>query len=125
MSFFVYSSGNALLYFIVYVDDLIIIGNDPSLVDTTIRQLDSKFSTKDLGVLYFFCGVEALATPTGLLLYKQKYVMDLLNKHNVLDFKLVSTLLVVGTSLTIHDGTTPINATMYHQTGVSTTWSFA
>ena len=67
LSFLVYVRGNALLYFLVYVDDLIITGSDPSLVNTIIRQLDSKFSTKDLGVLSFFCGVEVLTTPVGLL----------------------------------------------------------
>ena len=57
-----------LLYFLVYVDDLIVTGSDPSLVDNIIGQLDSKFSTKDLGVLSFFYGVEVLATSMGLLL---------------------------------------------------------
>ena len=57
-SLFVYFCGNALLYFLVYVDDLIITGSDLSPVDTIIRQLDSKFSTKDLGVLSYFYGVE-------------------------------------------------------------------
>ena len=61
-SLFVYSRGNALLYFLDYVDDLIIAGSDPSLVDTIIWQLDSKFSTKDLGILSYFCGVEVLPT---------------------------------------------------------------
>ena len=110
-----YSCGNALLYFLVYVDDLIITGSDPSLVDTIIRKLDSKFSTKYLGVLSFFCGVEVLTTPVGLLLSQQKYVIDLLRKHNMLGSKPVSTLLVVDTSLTTKDGTTPVNATMYCQ----------
>ena len=36
-SLFVYSHGNVLLYFLVYVDDLIIIGSDPSLVYTIIQ----------------------------------------------------------------------------------------
>ena len=35
-SLFVHSRSNALLYFLVYVDDLIITGSDPSLVDTII-----------------------------------------------------------------------------------------
>ena len=95
---FVYSSGNALLYFMVYVDDLIITCNDLSLVDTIILQLNSKSSIKDLKVLSFFCGVEALATPMVLLLSQQKYVIDFLSKHNMLDFKPVSTSLAVGTS---------------------------
>ena len=92
------------IYFLVYVEDLTITGNDPSLLDNIIRQLDSKLSIKDLGVLSFFCGVEVLATSTGLLLSQQKYVIDLLSKHNTLDSKPVSTLLVVDTSLTAIDG---------------------
>ena len=61
-SLFVYSHSNVLLYFLVYVDDLIIARSDPSPVDNIIRHLDSKFSTKDLGVLSFFYGVKVLAT---------------------------------------------------------------
>ena len=113
LSLFVYSHGNALLYFLVYVDDLIITGS--SLVDNIIQQLDSKFSTNDLGVLSYFCGVEVLPTSTGLLLSLQKYVIDLLSKHNMLDSKPVCTSLAMGTSLTATDGAAPIKATMYLQ----------
>ena len=94
-----------LLYFLVYVDDLIIIGSDPCPVSNIIL-------LKDLRVLSFFYGVEVLATSMGLLLSQQKYVIDLLGKYNMLDSKPVSTLFVVGTSLTAKDGTTPVNATM-------------
>ena len=66
-------------------------------------------------MLFLFCRVEALAIPMGLLLFQQKYVINLLNKHNMLDSKPVSTPLVVGTSLTTLDGTVSVNATMYHQ----------
>ena len=114
-SLIVYSRGNALLYFLVYIDDLIITGSDPSLVNNIVRQLDSKFPTKDLGVLFFFCGVEVLVTSKKLILSQQKYVIDLLSKHNMLDFKPISTLLAVGTFLTAIDGSASINATMYCQ----------
>ena len=114
-SLFVYSRGNVLLNFLVYVDDFIIIGRDPTLVDNIICQLNSKFSIKDLRVLSFFCGVKVLATSTGLLLAQQKYVIDLLSKHYMLDSKPVSTPLVVGTSLTATDGTVSVNATMFCQ----------
>ena len=67
-SLFVYSRGNAVLYFLVYVDDLIITKSDPSLVNTIIRQLDYKFSIKDLEALSYLYGVEVLATSTGFLL---------------------------------------------------------
>ena len=48
----------------------------------------------------------------GLLLSQQKYVIDLLSKHNMIDSKPVSTPLAVGTSLTAKDGTAPVNVTM-------------
>ena len=115
LSLFVYSRGIVRLYFLVYVDDLIMKSSDPSLVDTIILQLDSKFSTKDLRVLSFFCGVKVLATPTGLLLSQQKYFIDLLRKHNMLGSKSVSTPLVVSTSMTTKYGTVSINATIYRQ----------
>ena len=83
-SLFVYSYGTTLIYFLVYVDDLIITSSDPSLVDTIIRQLDTKLSTKDLGPLSYICGVEVLATSSNLLLSQQKYIIDLLSKHNML-----------------------------------------
>ena len=114
-SIFVYSPGTALIYFLVYVDDLIITSSDPSFVDTIIRQLNSTFSTKDLGPLSYFCGVVVLATFSGLLLSQQKYVIDLLSKHNMLGSKLFSTLLALGTSLTANDGTVLVNATVYRQ----------
>ena len=103
-SLFIYSHDDALICFLVCVNDLIITGSDASLVDTIVRCLDSKFSTKDLGALSFFCGVEVRTTSTGLLLTQQKYVIDLLSKHNMLDSKPVSTPLAVGTSLSAHDG---------------------
>ena len=92
---------------------MIITGSDPSLVDTIILQLDSKFSTKDLRPLSYFYGVEVLATSLGLLLSQQKYVIDISSKHNMLGSKPVSTPLAVGTSLTASDGTASVNATMY------------
>ena len=51
----------------------------------------------------------------GLLLSQQKYVIDLLSKHNMLDFKPVSTPLVVSTSLIATYGSAPINAIMYRR----------
>ena len=114
-SLFVYSRSITVFYFLVYVDDLIIKGNDLTLFNTIIRQLDSKFSTKDLGVLSFFCGVKVLATLIGFLLSQKKYIIDLLIQHNMLDSKPVFSPLAVGTSLTAHDGNALVNATTNSQ----------
>ena len=99
----------------MYVNDLIITSSDLSLVDIIIQQLYSKFSTKDLGPLSYFYGVEVLTTSSNLILSQQKYVIYLLRKHNMFNSKPVSTPLFVGTSLTANDGTVSVNPTMYHR----------
>ena len=99
----------------MYFNDLIITCNDDSVVTHIITRLDSTFSTKDLGTLSFFCGFEVIRDTKGLFLTQQKYVVNLFTKHNMLNLNPVSTSLVVGTSLTIHDGVSLVNATMYLQ----------
>ena len=66
-------------------------------------------------MLFFFCGVEVLATLASFLLSQKKYIIDLLSQHNMLDSKPVFSLLAIGTSLTAHDVNALVNATMYHQ----------
>ncbi|KAG6470096.1 hypothetical protein ZIOFF_071150 [Zingiber officinale] len=63
-----------LIYFLVYVDDLIITGSDASSVDIIVCKLHAKFEIKDLGALSLFGGVEVRPTSNGLLLSQQKYV---------------------------------------------------
>lgn len=80
----------------VYLDDLIITGNDDKLIQDFIDQFSAKFSLKELGELNFFLGVKVLPTPTGLFLSQRKYVLDLLEKfkmENQIHIQLQSQLL--------------------------------
>ena len=114
-SLFILSRPSSIIYFLVYVDDLIITSNNSQAVDQIIQQLSSTFSVKDLGMLSFFCGVEVCPTTDGLVLSQHKFVVDLLQKHHMVDSKPVFMPLPTGTSLTLHDGALPLNATMYRQ----------
>ncbi|KAG6536764.1 hypothetical protein ZIOFF_001833 [Zingiber officinale] len=67
------------------------LGSDVSSVDVIVCKLHAKFVIKDFGALSLFCGVEVHPTSNGLLLSQQKYVIDLLSKHHMLDSKPVST----------------------------------
>jgi hypothetical protein len=53
-SLFIYSQGSIISYFLVYVDDLVITGNNSTFVASIIKQLGAKFSLKDMGLLQFF-----------------------------------------------------------------------
>lgn len=90
-SLFVLKRGSTLLYLLVYVDDIILTGNDPAIIRTFISLLNNEFATKDLGTLSYFLGLEALYTDDGLFLTQAKYAHDILTHAGLLDAKPTTT----------------------------------
>lgn len=112
-SLFIYQHDGILAYFLVYVDDLIITGNDSSFLSGFIAAISRRFSVKDLGDLHYFLGVEVISTPKGLFLSQHKYIRDLLARTHMDSAKVVSTPLPTSGSLTLHDGSSSTNASDY------------
>ncbi|KAG6467926.1 hypothetical protein ZIOFF_072491 [Zingiber officinale] len=56
-SLVVYFQDDTLIYFLVYVDNLIITGSNASSVDVIVYKLHAKFVIKDLEALFLFCGL--------------------------------------------------------------------
>lgn len=75
---FIQNSTNVCLYVLVYVDDLIVIGNHQRSIDEFVTTLDAKFSLKDLRPLSYLLGIKVLPTTEGLFLSQQNYVYDML-----------------------------------------------
>ncbi|XP_068661654.1 uncharacterized protein [Aristolochia californica] len=67
-SLFVFHQHSSLIYLLLYVDDIIVTGNNPSLLDNFTHKLHSEFATKDLGSLSYFLGLEASPTSDGLFI---------------------------------------------------------
>ena len=65
-SLFILTTGTTSLYLLVYVDDIIITGNQPTLVDQFITRLAQQFSLKDLGSLTYFLGIEVVLHRQGI-----------------------------------------------------------
>ncbi|CAL2227907.1 unnamed protein product [Prunus armeniaca] len=63
---------------IIYVDDMIMTGDDTIEIKELHKRLASEFEMKDLGNLKYFLGVEVTRSKHGLFLSQRKYVMDLL-----------------------------------------------
>ncbi|RVW53564.1 Retrovirus-related Pol polyprotein from transposon RE2 [Vitis vinifera] len=61
-SLFIFNNHGTILYLLVYVDDIIITGNNVEAAQTFIQQLSQRFSLKDLGPLTYFLGVETHMT---------------------------------------------------------------
>ena len=73
-SLFIYHMASITMYFLIYVDDLIIIGSYSTSVAYFIQILSSQFSVKDMGALHYFLGVEVLSTKNGFFVSQQKYI---------------------------------------------------
>ena len=89
-SLFIYHSATVTIYFLIYVDDLIITASKPSAIDDLLCHLKTNFAIKDLGTLNFFLGVEVLPNSSSLVLSQKRYIVDLLRKTNMLKAKPVS-----------------------------------
>lgn len=71
------------MYLLVYVDDILITGNNPQLIDKAIRDLDKSFKLKTLGLVNFFLGFEATRDEGGISLTQSKHLKELLHKTNM------------------------------------------
>ncbi|KAD3641247.1 hypothetical protein E3N88_30471 [Mikania micrantha] len=90
-SLFVFKRDSCLLYLLVYVDDVIITGNDASFIKTFIQTLHKEFALRDLEKLNYFLGLEVTYMDNGLFLSESKYTHDILNRAKLLEAKPVST----------------------------------
>ncbi|XP_010493723.1 PREDICTED: uncharacterized protein LOC104774223 [Camelina sativa] len=77
-SLFVYLRGNDTMLLLLYVDDMLLTGNNSKLMDQLLVSLSSIFRMKDLGPLHYFLGIQALFHDGGLFLNQEKYATDLL-----------------------------------------------
>ncbi|KAJ4767670.1 Gag/pol [Rhynchospora pubera] len=103
-SLFISNHNGHKLFVLVYVDDIIVTGDDDKLVAECIEQLSTQFAVKDLGKLHYFLGIEAQFTTQGLLLTQSKYLADLLNRVNMINSKPVLTPMATGVTLSKDDG---------------------
>ncbi|XP_019089052.1 PREDICTED: uncharacterized protein LOC109127913 [Camelina sativa] len=100
-SLFVLRRDKLLLYVLVYVDDIIVTGNNAEMVEQILTNLGDHFSVKDMGYVSYFLGIEAIRTKYGLHLNQRKYVLDLLVKMKMQDAKPVATPMVTTPKLTL------------------------
>ncbi|MFS7953765.1 putative RNA-directed DNA polymerase [Helianthus anomalus] len=90
-SLFILNSLGSLVYLLVYVDDIIITGNNSNTIAMLIGRLNSLFALKDLGQLHYFLGVEVVHKNSDLVLSQKKYIADILHRSSLADCKPIPT----------------------------------
>ncbi|KAF7840374.1 retrovirus-related Pol polyprotein from transposon TNT 1-94 [Senna tora] len=83
-SLFTLKQGAVQLSVLVYVDDLIISGNDPISIHKFKTYLSKCFHMKDLGILKYFLGIEVARGPNGFVLSQRKYALDIITETGLL-----------------------------------------
>ena len=100
---------------IVYVDNMIIIGDDKEEISKLQKQLSAEFEMKNLWELKYFLGIEVSISKQGIFLSQRKYVLDLLFEVGMLECKPADTHIVQNHQLGIYVDQVPTDKEMYQR----------
>ncbi|KAJ9674602.1 hypothetical protein PVL29_023878 [Vitis rotundifolia] len=89
--FYHHNSSGQCIYLVVYVDNIVITGNDQNSIQNLKQHIFTHFQTKDLGKLKYFLGIEIAQSSSGVVLSQRKYALDILEETGMLDCKPVDT----------------------------------
>ncbi|KAJ9557693.1 hypothetical protein OSB04_012307, partial [Centaurea solstitialis] len=97
----------------LYVDDMIITGDDHDGIEYLKQELAHRFAMKDLGTLRYFLGIEVAQSKKGYLLSQTKYISDLFERARLSDKKTVDTPLETNVHYTPTDGVPLSDPSLY------------
>ena len=103
MGLFVYTHDGHLVFLLLYVDDIIVTGNHPSLIASLIATLGQDLDLKDLGKLHYFLGLQFDYTSTRIFVHQSKYATDLLHKFSMSECKPCKTPCIPNAHLVAND----------------------
>eukprot|EP00253_Pinus_taeda_P012484 PITA_12484 len=111
---FVKKVGKTVVYLGVYVDDLLMTGNNESYI-ASIKELGKSFEMTDLCYVHYYLGIEVTQHPKSIFLSQKKYIGDLLNRFGMTECNPLSTPMEQNFKLTSIEGKEFEDATKYRQ----------
>jgi hypothetical protein len=93
--------GDHLIYLVLYVDDMLLIGNNKEIIRDMKTHLSSKFDMKYLGATNFILGMEIKRYWENMKLWlnQTKYVKAILQRFNMQECILVRVPIPVGVNI--------------------------
>ncbi|PKU68311.1 Retrovirus-related Pol polyprotein from transposon TNT 1-94 [Dendrobium catenatum] len=75
--------GKTQVYLLVYVDDILLTGNDQQAISTLLQKLHSKFTMKNLGLAHHFLGIKITSSEDKYHLSQSSYALSILHLANL------------------------------------------
>jgi len=110
---FIRRTDRGIILLLLYVDDMIITGDDSIGILELKQFLSQHFEMKDLGNLSYFLGLEISSSSNGFYLTQTKYISDLLLQANLTECKIIDTPTELNAHLNLQDDESFCDPTLY------------
>jgi hypothetical protein len=113
LALFIHVSPRGRTLLLLYVDDMIITGDDPKYIAFVKFRLSDRFLMSDLGPLRYFLRIEISSTSEGFFLSQEKDIQNLLGRASLTDHWTAETPMELNVHLTPTDGESLEDPTRY------------
>ncbi|KAA0048527.1 transportin-3 isoform X1 [Cucumis melo var. makuwa] len=100
---------------IVYVDDIVLTGDDQTEISQLKQRMGDEFEIKDLGNLKYFLGMEVARSKYGIFVSQRKYTLDLLTETGMLGCRPADTPIEFNCKLGNSDDQVPVDKEQYQR----------
>ena len=100
---FLKNQNGKVIALIIYVDDMIITGDDNEEIIELQEHLAKEFEMKNLEGLKYFLGIEVAQSKHEIFLSQRKYILYLFAETRMLECKPADTPIAQNEKLSIHD----------------------
>ncbi|KAA0043342.1 reverse transcriptase [Cucumis melo var. makuwa] len=100
---------------IVYVDDIILFGDDQAEISQLKQRMGNEFEIKDLENLKYFLGMEVARSKESIFMSQRKYTLDLLTETGMLECRPADAPIEFNCKLGNSDEQVPVDKEQYQR----------
>jgi len=109
-----HSKDGKVMILVVYVDDIIITGDNVKEMNEIKQMMSKEFEVKDLGTLKYFLGMEFARSKKAISVSQRNYTLDLLKETRMLGCKPSETPIELGNKTKMLEGD-PVDKVNYQR----------
>ncbi len=106
---------HGIVIIVIYVDDLIITGDNDANIFDLKKLLKQNFEMKDLGELRYFLDIEVIQFPKGIWLLQRQYALNKLTEYGMTGCKSILIPLEQNVKLSADEGDLVEDTIMYRR----------